>query len=410
MTFCPSPRHGLIDLPWWGYVVVTLVMTHVTIASVTIFLHRSQAHRALDLHPVVAHFFRFWLWLTTGMVTKEWVAIHRKHHAKVETPDDPHSPQTRGIETVFWQGTELYRAESRNLETIEKYGHGTPDDWIERNVYTRFGWQGVGLMLAVNLVLFGPIGATIWAVQMMWIPITAAGIINGIGHYWGYRNFACADASTNIVPWGIVIGGEELHNNHHAYGTSAKLSSQWYEFDIGWMYIRMLSSLKLATVRKVAPQLKFDRTKVGRRPRHAAGGDHASLRRADQLRALAQGRVRRRAREPQGAPPATLRRAASDAPSARRIKRWLLADPAKLSELDRAKLAEALARSKALATVYAMRQDLGALWERSTESSEQLLARLQDWCHRAEASGIAPLAQFSLQVEAIRLTAVRGRP
>jgi stearoyl-CoA desaturase (delta-9 desaturase) len=260
--FLSLASHGLIDLPWWGYVVVTLVITHVTIASVTIFLHRAQAHRALDLHPAVSHFFRFWLWLTTGMLTKEWVAIHRKHHAKVETPDDPHSPQTRGIETVFWKGTELYRAESKNLDTLDKYGHGTPDDWIENNVYTRFGWQGVGLMLAVNLTLFGPIGATIWAIQMMWIPVTAAGVINGIGHYWGYRNFACADASTNIVPWGIVIGGEELHNNHHAYGTSAKLSSQWYEFDIGWMYIRILSALKLATVRKVAPQLKFDRTKV----------------------------------------------------------------------------------------------------------------------------------------------------
>ena len=235
------------------------------------------------------------------MVTKEWVAIHRKHHAKVETDDDPHSPQTRGIETVFWQGTELYRDESENQETLDKYGHGTPDDWIERNVYSRFSWQGVGLMLVVNLMLFGPIGLTIWAVQMAWIPVTAAGVINGIGHYWGYRNFACADASTNIVPWGILIGGEELHNNHHAYGTSAKLSSQWYEFDIGWMYIRMLAALGLATVRKVAPQLKFDRTKLDARPRDAAGGHHASLSRRDDLRALAEGGLRDRAREPQGA-------------------------------------------------------------------------------------------------------------
>ena len=224
--FLSLASHGLIDLPWWGYVVVALVMTHVTIASVTIFLHRAQAHRGLDLHPIISHFFRFWLWLTTGMVTKEWVAIHRKHHAKVETVDDPHSPMTRGIKTVLLQGAELYRAESRNMETMAKYGLGTPDDWIERNVYTRFSWQGVGLMLAVNLMLFGPIGATIWAVQMMWIPVNAAGIINGIGHYWGYRNYACADTSTNIVPWGIFIGGEELHNNHHAYGTSAKFSSQ----------------------------------------------------------------------------------------------------------------------------------------------------------------------------------------
>ncbi len=399
--FLSLASHGLIDLPWWGYVVVTLAMTHVTIAAVTIFLHRSQAHRALELHPVVAHLFRFWLWLTTGMLTKEWVAIHRKHHAKVETPDDPHSPQTRGIKTVLLQGTELYRAESKNLETLANYGHGTPDDWIENNLYTRFGWQGVGLMLAVNLTLFGPIGATIWAIQMMWIPITAAGFINGIGHYWGYRNYACADASTNMLPWGIVIGGEELHNNHHAYATSAKLSSQWYEFDIGWMYIRILSSLKLATVRKVAPQLKFDRTKVV--------ADLATLQAVITHRYAVLTSYARSLKDACAAELAHLKAhssgdavsiASSDAPSARRIKHWLLADPAKLSETDRAKLAEALAKSKALATAYAMRQDLGALWERSTESSEQLLARLQDWCHRAEASGIAPLAQFSLRLKA----------
>ena len=398
--FFSLASHGLIDLPWWGYVVVALVMTHVTIASVTIFLHRAQAHRGLDLHPLVSHFFRFWLWLTTGMVTKEWVAIHRKHHAKVETVDDPHSPMTRGIKTVLLQGAELYRAESRNMETMAKYGLGTPDDWIERNLYTRFSWQGVGLMLAVNLVLFGPIGATIWAVQMMWIPVNAAGIINGIGHYWGYRNFACADTSTNIVPWGIFIGGEELHNNHHAYGTSAKFSSQWYEFDLGWMYISILSALKLATVRKVAPQLKFDRTK--------AVADLATLQSVITHRyavltsyaralkdACATELANRRTRSADGA----TAHAVSDAPSARRIKQWLLLDPAKLSDVDRAKLAEALASSKALATAYAMRQELGALWERSTESSEQLLARLQDWCHRAEASGLAPLAAFSLKLK-----------
>ena len=382
--------HGLVDLPWWGYVAFTLIVTHITIASVTIFLHRAQAHRALDLHPIISHFFRFWLWLTTGMVTKEWVAIHRKHHAKVETPDDPHSPQTRGIETVFWQGTELYRAESRNEETMAKYSHGVPDDWIERNLYTRFSWQGVGLMMAVNLVLFGPIGLTIWAIQMVWIPITAAGIINGIGHYWGYRNFACADASTNIVPWGIIIGGEELHNNHHAYGTSAKLSSQWYEFDIGWMYIRILAALRLATVRKVAPQIRFDRSK--------AKPDLATLQAVITHRYHVATTYARTLKAACAAELAGLKARAGrgiDVPSARRMKRWLLADPATLTEDERAKLAAALGKSKALATIYAMRQELGSLWERSTESSEQLLARLQDWCHRAEASGIAPLAAFS---------------
>ncbi|MEO6566066.1 MAG: fatty acid desaturase, partial [Casimicrobiaceae bacterium] len=379
--FLSFASHGLVDLPWWGYIVVALALTHVTIASVTIFLHRSQAHRALDLHPSVAHFFRFWLWLTTGMVTKEWVAIHRKHHAKVETPDDPHSPQTRGIDKVFWQGAELYREESRNMETMDKYGHFTPDDWIERNVYTRFSWQGVGLMLAVNLVLFGPMGATIWAVQMMWIPVTAAGIINGIGHYWGYRNFASADASKNIVPWGIIIGGEELHNNHHAYGTSAKLSSAWYEFDIGWMYIRILETFKLATVRKVAPQLKLANGKT--KPdlatlqavithRYHVVTSYARSLKAAGAAELAHMRARHAA-------PGALH----DLPSPQRMKHLLLADAASLSDHDRTRLDVALARSKPLATIYAMRVELASLWERSTESSEQLLARLQDWCHRA---------------------------
>ncbi|MFL6712717.1 MAG: acyl-CoA desaturase, partial [Sulfurifustis sp.] len=226
---------GVVSLPWWGYVLVALVFTHITIASVTIYLHRHQAHRALDLHPVVSHFFRFWLWLTTGMITKEWAAVHRKHHAKVETPDDPHSPQQWGIRKVLWDGTSLYRVASKDGEILAKYGHGTPDDWIERHLYSRRNTWGIASMLVINLVLFGPIGLTIWAVQMAWIPFFAAGVINGIGHYWGYRNYEVQDASRNIVPWGILIGGEELHNNHHAYPSSAQLSNKWWVFDIGWL-------------------------------------------------------------------------------------------------------------------------------------------------------------------------------
>src|SRR5688572_7167939 len=253
--------HGLWNLSWWQIVLYTLVTTHITIASVTIFLHRAQAHRAMDLHAIPSHFFRFWLWLRTGMVTKEWVAIHRKHHAKCETVDDPHSPVTRGIETVLWRGAEMYRAEAKNMETISKFGLGTPDDWIERNLYTRFSWQGVGLMLILNVSLFGAIGLAVWAVQMLWIPITAAGIINGIGHYWGYRNFEAADASRNVSPWGIIIGGEELHNNHHTYPTSAKLSVKPYEFDIGWAYIRAMEMIGWAKVRKTVPTLKLGSVK-----------------------------------------------------------------------------------------------------------------------------------------------------
>jgi stearoyl-CoA desaturase (delta-9 desaturase) len=384
---------GLVDLPWWGYVLVTLALTHVTIAAVTIFLHRSQAHRGLDLHPAIAHFFRFWLWLTTGMVTKEWVAIHRKHHAKVETEDDPHSPQTRGIGKVLLEGSELYRAESANAETLARYGHGTPDDWLERNVYAKLLWQGIALMFVIDFVLFGAIGVTMWAVQMIWIPIFAAGIINGLGHYWGYRNFACLDASTNIVPWGIIIGGEELHNNHHAYGSSAKLSSRWFEFDIGWMYIRILAMLKLATVRKVAPQLRFDRSK--------AVADLATLQAVITHRYAIATRYAKSVKVACMAEISALRarHGHADWPSLRRVKRWLASDETGLPERDRARFARALENSAVLQQIYHMRQELAALWGRSTESSEQLLARLQDWCHRAEASGIAPLAQFSLQLK-----------
>ena len=244
---------GFIDLPWWGYVVVSLTLTHITIASVTIFLHRHQAHRALNLHTIPSHFFRFWLWLTTAIVTKEWVAIHRKHHAKCETEEDPHSPVILGIKKVLLEGAALYRKEAQNQETLDKYGHGTPNDWLENNLYSKRSDLGITLMLIINVLLFGPLGLTIWAVQMAWIPINAAGIVNGLGHYWGYRNFQTEDASTNIVPWGIFIGGEELHNNHHAYASSAKLSNKWYEIDIGWLYIRVIETFGLAQVKRRAP-------------------------------------------------------------------------------------------------------------------------------------------------------------
>ncbi|MDE2260188.1 MAG: fatty acid desaturase, partial [Betaproteobacteria bacterium] len=247
---------GVFNLPWWQDVVVALVMTHITIASVTIFLHRHQAHRALELAPAISHFFRFWLWMTTGMVTREWAAVHRKHHAKCETIEDPHSPQVLGIHRVLWGGVLLYVDETRRAGTLERYGHGTPDDWMERHVYTRHSHLGVTLMALVNIALFGVVpGMLIWVTQVLWIPFWAAGVINGIGHFWGYRNFECKDASTNIVPWGILIGGEELHNNHHTFATSAKLSNRWYEFDIGWMYIRLLEMVGQARVKNVAPEV-----------------------------------------------------------------------------------------------------------------------------------------------------------
>jgi len=383
---------GLIDLPWWGYVLVALGLTHITIAAVTIFLHRSQAHRAVDLHPLVSHFFRFWLWLTTGMVTKEWVAIHRKHHAKCETADDPHSPQVKGIRKVFWQGAELYREEAKNQETLDKYGHGTPDDWIERRLYSRHSALGISIMLLVDLALFGPLGLSIWAVQMIWIPLTAAGIINGIGHYWGYRNFACEDASTNILPWGILIGGEELHNNHHAYGTSARLSNKWYEFDIGWLYIKLMSYVGLARVRKLAPAVRWQPA----RPLCDIDNLQAVItHRYDVLTRYIRATRREYAAEIERL------KASASLPAGWKLKnfrRWLLREPAELAAADRAELDTVLGKSERLNTLYRMRQELAAIWGRSTASREQLLEQLQAWCKRAEDSGIQSLREFSLRL------------
>ncbi|HWI98834.1 MAG TPA: fatty acid desaturase [Burkholderiales bacterium] len=382
---------GFLDLPWWGYVVAALGLTHVTIAAVTIYLHRCQAHRALELHPVISHFFRFWLWLTTGMVTKEWAAIHRKHHAKCETAEDPHSPQIYGINRVLWLGVFLYVKESYNKDTLERYGHGTPDDWMERNVYTRYAIVGVGLMLLTDLLAFGVVpGALIWLTQIAWIPFWAAGVINGVGHFFGYRSYDVADASTNIVPWGILIGGEELHNNHHAFASSAKLSSKWYELDIGWLYIRVLESFGLATVKKLAPQPRFAR------PKPAADFDtlHAVIaNRYDVLSRYAKSVRRTYAEEMQRLKLWSPR----DAEVLRPLKRALLRGQA-AAGAESARLAEALKNSRALATVIAMRDELAALWERSHASKEQLLRQLQDWCHRAEASGVASLVDFSARL------------
>ena len=378
---------GVFDLPWWGYVLVTLCLTHVSIAAVTIFLHRHQAHRALDLSPLPSHFFRFWLWLTTGMVTREWAAIHRKHHAKCDTVEDPHSPQILGLPRVLFAGVFLYVKEAHNPDTISRYGHGTPDDWIERHLYTPLHKLGVALMLAIDIALFGVVpGAIIWAVQVAWIPFWAAGVINGVGHFWGYRNYSCADASTNISPWGIFIGGEELHNNHHAYATSARLSTQWYEVDIGWLYIRILEVLGLARVKKVAPKLRLGvvRPEV----------DSATLQAVITYRYDLLARYGRSLKAVYRDELARL----SDGAQFKGLKRYLAMDAAAVPQELRTKLDALLARSGALATAYRMRSELSALWERSNASGEQLVQDLQDWCQRAEASGIRQLEELSLRL------------
>ncbi|MCB2018504.1 MAG: fatty acid desaturase [Hydrogenophaga sp.] len=382
--------HGMTNATWWQAILVALVMTHITIASVTIYLHRHSAHRSLDLHPIASHFFRFWLWMTTGMVTKEWTAIHRKHHAKCEHEGDPHSPVVFGIKKVFWEGSELYRAEAKNQETLDRYGHNTPNDWVERNVYTGRSRLGVSLMLIIDVALFGTLGLTVWAIQMAWIPVTAAGIINGIGHWWGYRNFEAHDASTNVFPWGIIIGGEELHNNHHTYPTSAKLSVKPYEFDIGWLYISILRSVGLASVKKVPPKMAFGEVKpvadektleaiIANRYEVMAGY-------ARELRAACQ-------REIEG-----LKSGRGDASTLVAARRWLHRDDDKVPVDVKPQLALARAEHPVLDKMVTMREELRSLWTGTNATREQLAVKLQDWCRRAEESGIAALRDFSVKL------------
>ena len=391
---------GVFELTFWQWVIAALIATHITIVGVTVFLHRCQAHRALELGPVPSHFFRFWLWLTTGMITKEWAAIHRKHHAKCETVEDPHSPQIHGIHKVLWTGVLLYVKESRNKETMERYGHGTPDDWMEQHLYTPHEKLGVTALLLINIALLGVIpGFFMWVVQIGWIPFWAAGVVNGWGHWFGYRNFKVADASVNILPWGILIGGEELHNNHHAYGTSAKLSNKWYEFDIGWMYIRLMEMIGWAKVKKVAPRPNFVAAK--------AAADMETLEAVIANRYDVMARYAKHFKAAWREELDKLKEASAERTHFKAIKRALHKDASELQDQDRATLKQVLDGNAVLAKLYAMRQELAALWERSTASSEQLLKELQDWCRRAEESGIRALEEFSLRLRSYALVPVR---
>jgi stearoyl-CoA desaturase (delta-9 desaturase) len=384
--------HGLLRFSWWQLVLYTLAVTHVTIIGVTVYLHRCQAHRALELHPVVSHFFRFWLWMTTGMLTGQWAAIHRKHHAKCETEEDPHSPQTRGIWKVLLEGAELYRVEAKNEETMRKFSHGTPNDWMERNVYTKYPILGVSLMMVLNVALFGVVGLTIWAVQMVWIPFWAAGVVNGLAHFWGYRNFNSSDASTNIFPWGIIIGGEELHNNHHTYATSAKLSNKWYEFDIGWMYIRIMSAFRLAKVKKVAPTPRLTTGKM------VLDQDTLQAVLANRYEVMARyGKALKRAYRQELAHLKEVG-AREKYQVMRGARSWFHKEEAGLDEPQKRQLPQIFANSQKLKTYIDMRNELSAMWERSNASRDQLLIQLQDWCHRAEQSGIKALLDFATRL------------
>ncbi|MCP3713977.1 MULTISPECIES: acyl-CoA desaturase [Paraburkholderia] len=381
--------HGVLHFSWWQIVLFAAVVTHITIIGVTVYLHRCQAHRALDLHPIASHFFRFWLWMTTGMLTGQWAAIHRKHHAKCETEEDPHSPQTRGIWKVLLEGAELYRTEAKNEETLRRFSHGTPNDWMERNVYTRYPILGVSIMMVIDVALFGAVGLTVWAVQMAWIPFWAAGVVNGLGHFWGYRNFNSSDASTNLLPFGIIIGGEELHNNHHTFATSAKLSNKWYEFDIGWMYIRMMQAVGLAKVKKVAPTPRLTKGKLV--------PDHETLQAVLSNRYEVMARYAKAVKLAYRQELAHLKEVGEREKYKvmRGARKWFDKEEASLNEPQKRQLPQIFANSQKLRTYIELRNELAAIWERSSASREQLLTQLQDWCHRAEQSGIKALQEFA---------------
>ena len=375
---------GLWDLSLWGYVVVAFVMVQVSMMAVTLYLHRDQAHRAIDLHPVLRHFFRLWIWMTSGQITRDWVAVHRKHHAMVEREGDPHSPVVFGLRKVLTEGAELYRVEANKPETLEKFGRGCPDDWLERNVYERYKNGGLVGLAIIDLALFGVAGITIWAIQMLSQPVFAAGVINGLGHARGYRNFESDDASTNLTPVALLIGGEELHNNHHAFPTSAKFSVRWWEFDIGWLYIAVFRALGLCKVRRVAPT-----------PRVAEVPRKVDL---ETLKAVLQNRMHVfRDFSRQVTLPVLRReiRANRLDTALRKARQALLRRPQLLDSAAIARRKRLLAESAALRTVNDYRQQLQALWEQANVSNDALVKHLRDWCDRAEASGIRALQEFS---------------
>lgn len=386
---------GVLALSPWGVVLATLLLTHITILSVTIYLHRYSAHNSLDLHPALKHFFRFWLWLTTGMRTKEWTAIHRKHHALCETKDDPHSPVQKGLRTVLWQGAELYRKEARNQQTLDSYGQRTPEDWIENHLYTPHPILGVSIMLLIDIALFGVIGITVWGVQMIWIPFFAAGVINGVGHHSGYRNFECRDAARNIFPWGILIGGEELHNNHHTYPNSAKLSVRPWEFDIGWFWIRLFKSLGLASTKRTQPLAIRNKEK-----------DHIDR---DTVMAVINNRFQIMAqyRTQVIAPLVSYERRIATEKTKRILKsaqKLLAREEHLLAPAHMEKIHSIIDTSQVLNTIYRKKKDLQAIWHQIKDHNERIEALIQ-WCHEAESSGIKVLQDFARSLKTYTLPA-----
>ena len=379
--------NGLSHASYWQMALYFLVVSQVTMMTTTLYLHRSATHRGADLHPVISHFFRFWSWLTTATVTKEWVAVHRKHHARCETAEDPHSPRFAGINTVLWRGAELYQEAARDKEMLDKFGKGTPDDWLERNVYTPYSTVGVVVLLFASFAAFGLPGVVIWAMQMMLMPFCAAGVINGLGHWWGYRNFDTADTATNLTPWGLLIGGEELHNNHHAFPSSAKFALRRFEVDIGWAVLWTLQKLRLAKVLRVAPQLDV-------RPNIAVPD-------AETLRAMMVHRWQVATDYFSTVLKPQFKTDAKDLP--RRLRKAFRSEGRWLDAAHRERLHAFVAARPQLATLMDYRQRLLAIYEMKSAEAEAKMDALRTWCREAEASGILALQEFSMRLKGYSL-------
>jgi stearoyl-CoA desaturase (delta-9 desaturase) len=398
LDFLNTWLYGLVPLPWWGYVVWTLLWAHVSLMAITLYFHRDQAHRSVDLHPALRHFFRFWLWINTGAPTRQWVAVHRKHHALCERDGDPHSPVIYGLRRVVLQGAELYMDEARKPETVEKYGKGTPDDWLERNVYGRFDYTGIGLLVAFDILMFGAAGIIMVAVQLATMPVLAAGIINGVCHSKGYRNFETNDASTNLWRFGLLIGGEELHNNHHAFPTSARFSLRPGELDMGWLHLKVLSALGLARIRRVASEPDLGTTSP-----------------APDLEALRSVMINRmhvlRAYMHDVTLPVLRRECESLGSNAKavvpRVRRWLTWHPHLLDESERRHLGELVEQLPSFNLVLKFRNELKSLWEGAHTSNERLLEDFRQWCRRAEDSGNQYLSEFAAYLRSFKPSPAR---
>ena len=392
--------NGLAGVGWLGWAIYLLIATQLTIFSVTLYLHRSLAHRGVDFHPAIAHVFRFWTWLTTSMIAREWAAIHRRHHAKCETEEDPHSPMFKGIGTVFWRGVELYR-EARGMRAdIEQYGKGAPDDWIERRLYTPYATLGPTVLLFASFALFGFAGVAIWALQMAWIPFWAAGVVNGLGHWWGYRNFETTDTATNLTPWGVWIGGEELHNNHHAFPSSAKFALRKWEVDIGWVVIKGLEKVRLAKVLRVAPSLDV-------RPNiHVPDTDTMKALLAHRFQAMTD--YQRNVLAPALREEARAAGAKLRALLPRHQRKGLVDDGRWLKPEAREQMRQWVAQRPRIRTLVEYRQKLASVLETRTSNAADALHNLQAWCREAEASGIRALQDYAARLKGYSLQSARA--